>query len=75
MRKKVIGRVHSEQTKLKLSANNLGSQPVKLINNDTGDTKDFATIKEGANHIGLSYHYVARFFFFLFNVFFFLFYQ
>jgi hypothetical protein len=55
-----IGRKHSEATKLKLSADNWKAHPVTVINNKTGEIKNFPSIKQTAKFIGIHFSPLTR---------------
>ena len=59
MRLAKLGRKHDETTKLKLSANSQ-TYTITTINNKTGETKLFTSVRKAANFIGIHYSYLAK---------------
>jgi GIY-YIG catalytic domain/NUMOD1 domain len=54
-----LGRKHNEATKLKLSAN-LQAHPITAINNETGESKEFTSIRQTAKFIGIHHSYISK---------------
>jgi hypothetical protein len=59
MRLAKLGRKRDEVTKLKLSANSQ-AYPIRAINNNTGETKLFTSVRKTANFIGIHHSYLAK---------------
>ena len=60
MRLAQLGRKHSEATKLKQSAANSLSHPLRVINNKTGEVKLFTSIKQTAKFLGIHYSFFSK---------------
>lgn len=60
MRACKLGRKHSEQTKLKIEANNAQAESVFVIDNKTSESKKFTSIRKAAKFIGIQQSYVAK---------------
>ena len=60
MRASKLGRKHTEQTKLKIEANNAQAQSVFVIDNKTSESKKFTSMRKAAKFIGIHQSYLAK---------------
>jgi hypothetical protein len=55
-----LGHKRNESVKLKIAAGNIKSQPVLVIYNKTGESKEFTSIRKSAKFVGIHHSYLAK---------------
>jgi NUMOD1 domain len=60
LRNSKLGFKRSETAKLAIAAGNNKSQSVFVVNNNTGEKKEFSSIRKAAKFIGLHQSYIAK---------------
>jgi hypothetical protein len=60
LRASKLGRKRTESAKLKIAAGSVQAQPVIVINNVTGESKEFTSIRKAAEFVGIHISYIAK---------------
>lgn len=60
MRNAKLGKKRSESAISQIEKGNIQSQGILVIDNSTGETKEFSSIRKGAKYVNLHHSYIKK---------------